>query len=201
MRLRAAQLGQREALADLDALHRLDAHQRPGEARVEPLLLRRVRAEPRRDAARAHLDDAAERVALGAGRVDRFALAAPSADDGALDRDADLARAAPSPTPPAATIAAVCRALARSSALRTSSSPYFMTPARSAWPGPRQRHRLLALSVGSPSGGQGLMPQVQFLWSRLRTTSASGVPSVRPCRRPASTSTSSVSICCRGLRP
>ena len=37
--------------------------------------------------------------------------------------------------PPAATIAAVWRALARSRAFRTSSRPYFMTPARSAWPG------------------------------------------------------------------
>src|SRR5690242_3760319 len=45
------------------------------------------------------------------------------------------------------------------------------------------------------------MPHVQLLWSRFRTTSASGVPSVRPWRRPASTSTSSVSICWRGERP
>ena len=56
--------------------------------------------------------------------------------------------------------------------------------------GPRQRHRLLCpCPRGSPSGGHGLIPHVQFLWSLLRTTSASGVPSVRPCRSPASTST------------
>src|SRR5919106_54796 len=39
-------------------------------------------------------------------------------------------------TAPAATTTAVWRALARSSASRTSESPYFMTPARSACPGP-----------------------------------------------------------------
>ncbi len=38
-------------------------------------------------------------------------------------------------TEPAATCVAVWRALARSSALRTSSWPYLSTPARSAWPG------------------------------------------------------------------
>ena len=62
------------------------------------------------------------------------------------------------PRPPAATREAVSRALARSSTLRTSSSPYLTTPARSAWPGPqagdrrrRLGHRLdvhLALPVG-----------------------------------------------------
>ena len=39
---------------------------------------------------------------------------------------------------PAATRAAVSRALARSSTLRMSSWPYFWAPTRSAWPGPRQ---------------------------------------------------------------
>jgi len=38
-------------------------------------------------------------------------------------------------TAPAATRAAVSRALARSSTLRASSKPYFCRPARSAWPG------------------------------------------------------------------
>src|SRR5581483_3832317 len=104
-------------------------------------------------------------------------------------------------TAPAATEAAVCRALACSSASRTSPSPYFRTPARSAWPGRGSVTGFVPLPEGSPSGGHGLIPQVQFRWSRLRTTSASGVPSVRPWRSPASTSTSSVSICWRGLRP
>ena len=39
---------------------------------------------------------------------------------------------------PPATRAAVSRALARSSTLRTSVKPNFWTPARSAWPGPRE---------------------------------------------------------------
>src|SRR5262249_54157788 len=52
-----------------------------------------------------------------------------------------------------------------------------------------------------PSGGHGLIPHFQFLWSTLRTTSTSGVPSVVPCLSPASTSTLSCSICCRGERP
>ena len=51
---RAARSREREAVADLDALHRLDAHQRCGQPRVEPRILRRVRAEPgRRPRARA----------------------------------------------------------------------------------------------------------------------------------------------------
>ncbi len=104
-------------------------------------------------------------------------------------------------TAPAATVTAVCRALARSSASRTSSRPNFIAPARSAWPGRGVVTGVVPFPDGSPSGGHGLIPQAQFAWSRLRTTSASGVPSVRPWRRPASTSTSSVSICWRGLRP
>ena len=47
---RAALAGEREAVADLDALDRLDPHQRRREPRVEPVLPRRVRAEPGRDA-------------------------------------------------------------------------------------------------------------------------------------------------------
>src|SRR5205085_12100288 len=70
VRLRAAQTRQREAVADLDTLHRLDAHDRRSEARVEPVLLGRVGAEPGRRAGRTHLDDAADRVAVLARRVD-----------------------------------------------------------------------------------------------------------------------------------
>ena len=72
---------EREAVADLDALHGLDPHQRRGQARVEPVLPRRVRAETREDAGRAHLDDAAERVAVGAGGVDRGLPVLPLAAD------------------------------------------------------------------------------------------------------------------------
>ena len=69
---RAALASEREAVADLDPLHRLDPHQRRREPRVEPVLAGRVRAEPGEDARGAHLDDAAERVAVGAGGVDRL---------------------------------------------------------------------------------------------------------------------------------
>src|SRR4029077_62555 len=68
--LRAARGRKREAAADLDAFHRLDAHEREREPGVEPVLLRRVRAEPGWDAGRAYLDDAADRVTLGARLVD-----------------------------------------------------------------------------------------------------------------------------------
>ena len=93
---RAALAGEREAVADLDALHGLDAHQRRGEASVQPVLLRRVRAEARRNAARAHLDDAADRVAIRLRLVD----VRPSRARRAGDLDSDLARAAPSPPRP-----------------------------------------------------------------------------------------------------
>ena len=50
MGLGAELAGEREAVADLDALDRLDAHHRRREPRVEPVVLRRVRAEPGRHA-------------------------------------------------------------------------------------------------------------------------------------------------------
>ena len=58
---------------------------------------------------------------------------------------------------PAATRAAVSRALARSSTLRTSEKPYFCAPARSAWPG-RGRWD----SSTSASTGQGFIRSSQF---------------------------------------
>ena len=70
MRRRPALAGEREAVADLDSLHGLDAHQRRREPCVEPIVLRRVRAEARRHAARANFDDPADRVAVGLRRVD-----------------------------------------------------------------------------------------------------------------------------------
>ena len=81
---------------------------------------------------------------------------------------------------PAATCAAVWRALARSSAFRTSSCPYLSAPARSACPGRGSVTADVPLPVGSPSGGHGLMPQAQLAWSRFAMTSASGEPSVTP---------------------
>src|SRR5439155_12946240 len=52
VRVRAALPRQLESLADLDALDRLRPHQRERQPRIEPFLLRRVRAETRWDAAR-----------------------------------------------------------------------------------------------------------------------------------------------------
>ena len=144
--------------------------------------------------------DAADRVARRARLVDRARGAPPRRRPSSRPRSPIVPSSAFA-TPPAATCTAVCRADARSSALRTSSWSYLSTPARSAWPGRGSVTVFVPLPCGSPSGGHGLMPHVQFLWSLLRTTSASGVPSVRPWRSPASTSTRSCSICCRGERP
>ena len=58
---------------------------------------------------------------------------------------------------PAATRAAVSRALARSSTLRTSVKPNFQTPARSAWPG-----RGRWTSGTSASTGHGFIRSSQF---------------------------------------
>ena len=90
MRLGAAERGEGEAVADLDALDRLDAHQRRRQPRVQASLAGGVRAEPRNDSAGADLDDPADGVALGACSVD--ALLEVVADDGARDVDPDLAQ-------------------------------------------------------------------------------------------------------------
>jgi hypothetical protein len=88
VRLGAACLGEGEACADLDPLHRLDPHHRGGQPCVEPVLLRRVRAEAGWDAARPHLHDTPDGVAIRPRRVDAFLEA--RAHDRAVDLDADL---------------------------------------------------------------------------------------------------------------
>ena len=173
---------------------------RGGEPRIEPVVLRGVAAEPGRDAAGADLDDPADGVALGAGRVD------PLAQPGLVDASSRRPRSRSLPssafaTAPAATCTAVWRAEARSSALRTSSRSYLSTPARSACPGRGQRHRLGALPLGLALGRPRVHPPAPVPVVAVGTTSASGVPSVLPCRSPASTSTRSCSICWRGERP
>ncbi len=62
--LRAAAPGRFEAEADLDAFDRLHGHHRLGEPAVELAVPLGMRAEAERQAFDAHLDDAAERVAL-----------------------------------------------------------------------------------------------------------------------------------------
>src|SRR3954451_19625748 len=97
---------------------------------------------------------------------------------------------------PPATRAAVSRALARSSTLRTSVKPYFWTPARSACPG-----RGRWTSGTAASTGHGFIRSRQFSKSRLATERAIGPPSVRPCRTPEVTSAASRSIFMRPPRP
>ena len=90
VRVGAADPGEREAVADLHSLHRLDAHQRRGQPCVEPVVLARVRAEARRHAGRANLDDAAERVAVLARLVDRLRIRSRFGQRVARDHDADV---------------------------------------------------------------------------------------------------------------
>ena len=69
-RLAAAPPRDVEAVADLDALDGLDAHEGAGQPGVDPPVAVHVAAEARRQAVREHLDDAAERVALALRGVD-----------------------------------------------------------------------------------------------------------------------------------
>ena len=145
---RAALAGQGEAVADLDSLHGLDAHQRRGEPRVEAILLRRVRAEARRHAARANLDDAADGVALRFRRIDvshlehRAGDLDPDLREQSLrdrtgrDRDRRLPRTGP--------LERVPRVV----------EPVLERPRQIGVPGARQRHRLRPfagrLALGRP---------------------------------------------------
>ena len=62
VRLAAAHARDGESLADLDRLHRLDAHQRLREHPVDASIPVHVRTEPRRHAVAEHFDHSAERV-------------------------------------------------------------------------------------------------------------------------------------------
>ncbi len=96
---------------------------------------------------------------------------------------------------PAATRAAVSRALARSRTLRASSNPYFCIPTRSAWPG---RGVCKGFSV---TPGAGDISSCHFGHSVLWMTIETGEPSVSPWRMPPRISTSSRSKRIRGPRP
>ena len=80
---------------------------------------------------------------------------------------------------PAATRAAVSRALARSRMSRTSERPYFATPARSAWPG---RGLVTGARRAPPAsaGGSSVTRIVycQFAQSRFSIIIAIGLPMV-----------------------
>jgi hypothetical protein len=92
VRLRPAQMRERETLADLDRLDSLDRHQGPRKARVEPLLAGRVGTEARRRTRHTHLGDAAERVAIPARRVDRLGVGSVLGHRETAHLDADRAQ-------------------------------------------------------------------------------------------------------------
>ena len=90
---------------------------------------------------------------------------------------------------PAATLAAVSRALARSSTLRTSSNPYLIVPTRSAWPG---RGRVSRCD-GSAGPSTAMSSRYFVSHSTFGIVMAIGDPRVRPWRTPATTSNASAS--------
>jgi len=91
-------------------------------------------------------------------------------------------------TAPTATRATVLRALARSDTGGISSSPYFIMPAKSAWPG----------RGTAPSAPPGLPLTVR---ARLGRWMPMGAPVVRPFHTPPTSVTVSRSIFWRLLRP
>ena len=105
-------------------------------------------------------------------------------------------------TAPRATLAAVSRALARSSTGRASSKPYFCIPTRSAWPG---RGRVSAAprprDFSESSVGSALITSTHFAHSVLPTRIAIGPPMLRPCTTPPESESSSCSNFIREPRP
>ena len=91
VRVAAAAAGDLEPVTDLDALHRLDAHERLGEEAVELAVPVDVRPEARGHAVAQDLDDTAERVAdlgrgLDLGDHRRFGARVEAAHGGLVDR-------------------------------------------------------------------------------------------------------------------
>ncbi|MBA7580985.1 hypothetical protein ES708_22884 [subsurface metagenome] len=78
-------------------------------------------------------------------------------------------------TAPAITLATVSRALALSEMFLISSCPYFMAPARSAWPG----RGVVILGAGFFVSSR-LIASRQLAKSRFLTIRAMGLPSVWP---------------------
>src|SRR5580698_862739 len=106
-------------------------------------------------------------------------------------------------TSPSATRAAVSRALARSSTGRASSCPYFCMPVRSAWPGRGLvSGAFLAWSASSAAlTGSGDITVSHLGHSVLAIRTATGPPSVTPCRTPPVISAASCSNFIRAPRP
>ena len=154
VRLRAELVGEREALADLDALHGLDAHHRSGEPRVEAVLLRRVACRGRAARPRARTSTMPPTVSRSGARLVDRARAVPPRRRSRPATSMPIVASSAFATTPAATCTAVWRADARSSELRTSSWSYLRTPGEVGMAGPRQRDRLrplaLRLALGRP---------------------------------------------------
>ena len=151
VRLRPTLARELEPVADLYAFHGLRPHQRRGQTHVESRVFRRVGAEARRDAARTHLDDSADGVAIGARLVD--ALFEVVAEDAPLDLDPEL-REQPLRH---GTGSDEDRGVPRARTLERVpdvGEPELLRPREVGVPGPRQRHRLrplpLRLALGRP---------------------------------------------------
>jgi len=101
-------------------------------------------------------------------------------------------------TAPAATRAAVSRALARSKTSRASLNPYFCMPAKSACPG---RGCVSGDLVTPGAGDISSCHLSDVVHSVLPISMATGEPSVRPWRTPPRSVTASCSKRMRGPRP
>jgi hypothetical protein len=175
--------GEREAVPDLDALHGLDAHERAARPRVEAVGLLRVRAEP--GGAPSRLTSTTppsvsrSRARRRSPPSTRLRVGASDLDDAARDRDRDLGEERLGD----ATGGDVHCRLPRARALERVADvvvPELEDHREIGVAGRGSVTGFVPLPSGSPSGGHGLIPHSQFAWSRLRTTSASGVPSVSP---------------------
>jgi len=106
---------------------------------------------------------------------------------------------------PAATRAAVSRALARSRMSRRSSRSYLAPPARSAWPGrgrvTEARRAPPVDSSGATNSAVDRIVYCQLIQSRFSINIATGPPSVSPARTPDTMSARSDSIAIRRPRP
>src|SRR3954453_3556589 len=160
VRLRPAQVGNREAVADLDALHRLRPHDGGGQARIEPLAFRRVRPESRRNAACAHLHDAADRVAGGARSID--ALLEVVTEHSTFDRDVHFAEQGLRDRAGRDDRGRVTRAGAFE-CVADVGQPVLERAGEVRMPRPRQRHRLHALARGLAVGRPGAHPPAPVL--------------------------------------
>ena len=148
-----------------------------------------IRSEAARSAERTSLDSTAAASKVGVDSTSPIARVS-------LRTSMPTRRKTTFATAPAATRAAVSRALERSMTSRTSSCANLSAPARSACPGRRR------VTAGGGSGtGSTLMTRSQFTASRLGMTSATGAPVVRPCRTPPTIDTASRSMRCRAPRP